>query len=314
MNLRQLEYVREVAANGLSVSKAAKALHTSQPGVSQQIRLLERELGITLFNREKNRLSGLTAHGQMIVERLGAALADIDYVQAYAKSLRTEGQNELTIITSHTQARYVLPKVLEAFSKRHPHVRVDVRHGSASDIMALLLSRVDAIGIIAGEMPVTKDILALPYSKYHRVVVVPKGHALLRHRRPTLQQIAQYPLITYEHTISARQVITNAFGKVNATPHVILSAIDADVIKACVERGLGIAVLPEIAFDRERDTGLRALGRVDLFPPSTATIAIHRKRLLRPHEVDFIGMLAPQFTLGRIESLAAERSTLAKRE
>ena len=308
MNLQQLKYVREVAANGLSVSRAAKALHTSQPGVSQQIRLLEQELGVIIFTREKNRLSGLTAHGQMIVERLGAALADIDYVQAYAKTLRTDGRHELTVITSHTQARYVLPKVLEEFSKRHPHVRVDVKHGSAPEIMALLLSRVDAIGIIAGEMPVTKDILALPYSKYHRVVVVPKGHALLQHKRPTLKLIAQYPLITYEHSISARQVITDAFTKAGATPHVILSAIDADVIKACVERGLGIAVLPEIAFDSKRDPALRALGRVDLFPPSAATIVIHRKRLLRPHEVDFIEMLAPQFTRGRIESMAAERA------
>jgi len=163
-------------------------------------------------------------------------------------------------------------------------------------------------------MPVTQDILALPYSKYNRVVVVPKGHALLRHRRPTLDLIARYPLITYEHTISARQVITDAFGKVGATPHVILSAIDADVIKACVERGLGIAVLPAIAFDRKRDTGLRILNRVDLFPPSTANIAIHRKRLLRPHEVDFIGMLAPHFTRSRIESMAADHPDHAKRD
>ena len=132
MNLQQLRYVREVAANGLSVSKAAKALHTSQPGVSQQIRVREEELGINIFTREKNRLSGLTAHGRMIVERLNPALLDIDYVHAYAKSLRTDGKKELTIITSHTQARYVLPKVLEAFSRQHPDVRVDVKHGTAT--------------------------------------------------------------------------------------------------------------------------------------------------------------------------------------
>ena len=276
MNLQQLKYVREVATNGLSVSKAAKTLHTSQPGVSQQIRVLEEELGVNIFTREKNRLSGLTAHGRTIVERLNSALLDIDYVQAYAKSLRVDGKKQLTIITSHTQARYVLPKVLEAFSRQHPDVRVDVKHGTAPEIMALLLARVDAIGIIAGEMPVTNDVMALPYSKYRRVVVVPKQHALLQHKQPTLKLIAQYPLITYEHSISARQVITDAFRKVGATPHVILSAIDADVIKACVERGLGIAVLPEIAFDRKRDTTLRALNRSDLFPPSAATIAAPR--------------------------------------
>ena len=211
MNLQQLRYVREVAANGLSVSKAAKALHTSQPGVSQQIRVREEELGINIFTREKNRLSGLTAHGRMIVARLNPALLDIDYVQAYAKSLRTDGKKELTIITSHTQARYVLPKVLEAFSRQHPDVRVDVKHGTAVETMASLLSGVDAIGIIAGEMPVAKNILALPYSKYRRLVVVPKQHALLQYKQPTLKLIAQYPLINYEHSISARRVITDAF-------------------------------------------------------------------------------------------------------
>ena len=314
MNLQQLKYVREVATNGLSVSKAAKTLHTSQPGVSQQIRVLEEELGVNIFTREKNRLSGLTAHGRTIVERLNSALLDIDYVQAYAKSLRVDGKKQLTIITSHTQARYVLPKVLETFSRQHPDVRVDVKHGTAPEIMALLLARVDAIGIIAGEMPVTKDVMALPYSKYRRVVVVPKQHALLQHKQPTLKLIAQYPLITYEHSISARQVITDAFRKVGATPHVILSAIDADVIKACVERGLGIAVLPEIAFDRKRDTTLRALNRSDLFPPSAATIAIHRKRLLRLYEFNFIQILAPQFTRRKIENMALVKDTRKKED
>ncbi len=309
MNLQQLKYIREVARNGLSVSRAAKSLHTSQPGVSQQIRLLEEELGVSIFTREKNRLSGLTAHGEFIVERLGSALSDIDYIVAYARTLRDDGKKELVVITSHTQARYVLPQVLEAFAKQHPDVRVDVKHGSAAEIMASLVSRADAIGIIAGEMPVTKDVLALPYSKYRRLVIVPKGHALLQHKQPTLKQIAQYPLITYEHSISARQVIIDAFRKVGSTPHVILSAIDADVIKACVEHGLGIAVLPEIAFDRKRDTALRALDSGDLFPPSTATIAIHRKRLLRPYEFDFIQILGPQWTRRKIENMTVVKQS-----
>ncbi len=303
MNLQQLRYVREVAANGLSVSRAAKALHTSQPGVSQQIRLLKEELGVNIFTREKNRLSGLTGHGQLIVERLNSALSDLDYVHAYAKALGTGGKQELIIITSHTQARYVLPTVLAAISRQHPTVRVDVRHGSSADITSALVSRADAIGIVPGEIPFPKDILALPYAKYRRIVVVPKGHALLQHKQPTLKMIAQYPLITYEHSISARQVILDAFSKVRASPQVILSAIDADVIKACVERGLGIAVLPEIAFDAPRDTNLRALRTGDLFPPSLATIVIHRKRLLRAHEYDFIQLLAPQWTRRKIENI-----------
>ena len=311
MNLQQLRYVREVAGNGLSVSKAAKSLHTSQPGVSQQIRFLEEELGINIFVREKNRLSGLTPHGEAVLERLSSALSELDYVRAYAQALRKDGKKELTIITSHTQARYVLPTVLEAFSRQHPSVRVEVRQGGAAEIIAALASRSDTIGIIAGEMPVTKDVLALPYSTYRRIVVVPKRHALLKYKRPSLTQIAQHPLITYEHSISARQVIADAFAKVGVTPQVILSAIDADVIKACVERGLGIAVLPEIAFDPQRDSNLRALKSTDLFPVSAATIAIHRKRLLRPYEFDFIQVLAPQWTRRKIENMAAAASAHA---
>lgn len=312
MNIQQLRYVREVAANGLSVSKAAKTLHTSQPGVSQQIRLLEEELGVNIFTRDKNRLSGLTEPGKVILERLRSALADIDNVHTYAKTLRNEGKQEITIITSHTQARYVLPQVIQAFSKLHPAVRVDVKQGNATEIMSALSSLADAIGIIAGEIPISNDILVLPYSEYDRIVVVPAGHALLRHKYPTLKQVAGYPLISYEHSISARKVIIEAFAKIGTTPQVILSAIDADVIKACVERGLGIAVLPEIAFDPRRDTALRALASRELFPKSSAAIAIHRKRLLRPYEYDFIQLLGPQWTRRKIEYLSASRQAASK--
>lgn len=303
MNLRQLRYVREVAANGLSVSAAAKVLHTSQPGVSQQIRLLEEELGVGIFIREKNRLVGLTAQGQVIVERINAALADLDYLHAYARAQKADRREEIVVITSHTQARYVLPKVLEAFARRHPGVQVDVRHGGTAEIIAALVARASAIGIIPGDLAFPRELLALAYAKYRRIVVVPKGHALLRRKRPGLLAVAQYPLVTYEQSIAARQVILDTFRKAGAEPQVILSAIDADVIKACVERRLGIAVLPEIAFDAARDSNLRALATEELFPPSMASIVIHRKRLLQPSEYDFIQLLAPQWTRRKIENL-----------
>ena len=303
MNLQQLRYVREVAANGLSVSAAAKALHTSQPGVSQQIRLFEEELGVGIFIREKNRLVGLTGQGQVIVERINAALADLDYVQAYAKAQNADRREEIVVITSHTQARYVLPKVLEAFARKHPGVQVDVRHGSPAEIIAALVARTSVIGIVPGDLAFPRELLTLAYAKYRRIVVVPKGHALLRRKRPGLVAVAQYPLVTYEQSIAARQVILDTFRKSGVEPQVILSAIDADVIKACVERRLGIAVLPEIAFDAARDSNLRALATEDLFPPSMASIVIHAKRLLQPSEYDFIQLLAPQWTRRKIENM-----------
>ena len=302
MNLRQLRYVKEVAANGLSVSGAAKTLHTSQPGVSQQIRLLEDELGVRIFAREKNRLVGLTAEGSVIVERIAGAVADIDYTLAFARAKRADRHDEVVVITSHTQARYVLPKVLESFAASHPGVKVNVRHGNSAEMMGALAARACVIGVIPGELVFPGDLLALPYAQYRRIVVVPKGHPLLSRSRPTLQMVARYPLVTYEQSISARQVIIEAFRKAGAEPQIILSAIDADVIKACVERKLGIAVLPEIVFDPARDADLRVLATGELFPPSVASIVLHRRRPLQACEYDFIQLLAPQWTRRRIEN------------
>ena len=306
MNLQQLRYLRAVVASGFSVSRAAQAMHTSQPGVSQQIRLLEEELGAEIFVRDKSRLSGLTRHGQVIMDRLHSALAEIDYIKSYAKSIRAETPNELLIVTSHTQARYTLPRVLEAFAKLYPKVRVDVRHGGPADIVEALRTRLEAIGILSSNVPADKDLLVLPYASHRRVVIVPRGHPLLRQSSPTLHDIAQWPLITYEHSVGARQAIFDTFEAAGAAPHVILEAIDADVIKACVERDLGIAVVPEIAFDPERDSKLDVLADQNLFPPSVVSVAINRKRALGICEYDFLKLLSGDLTRKRIEEQSRE--------
>jgi LysR family cys regulon transcriptional activator len=306
VNLQQLRYLRAVVANGFSVSRAAQAMHTSQPGVSQQIRLLEEELGTEIFVRDKNRLSGLTRHGQVIMDRLQSGLAELDYIKSYAKSIRAETASELLIVTSHTQARYTLPRVLEVFAKLYPKVRVDVRHGGPADIVDTLRSRFEAIGILSSNVTADKDLLVLPYASHRRVVIVPRGHPLLRQSSPSLHDIAQWPLITYEHSVGARQAILDTFEAVGAEPHIILGAIDADVIKACVERDLGIAVVPEIAFDAERDSNLDVLVAQDLFPPSIVSLAINRKRVLGACEYDFIQLLSGDLTRKRIEEEARE--------
>jgi LysR family cys regulon transcriptional activator len=287
VNLQQLRYLRAVVASGFCVSRAAQTMHTSQPGVSQQIRLLEEELGTEIFVRDKSRLSGLTRHGQVIMDRLHSALAEIDYIKSYAKSIRAETPNELLIVTSHTQARYTLPRVLEAFAKLYPKVRVDVRHGGPADIVEALRTRLEAIGILSSNVPAD-------------------GHPLLRQSSPTLHDIAQWPLITYEHSVGARQAIFDTFEAAGAAPHVILEAIDADVIKACVERDLGIAVVPEIAFDPERDSKLDVLADQNLFPPSVVSVAINRKRALGICEYDFLKLLSGDLTRKRIEEQSRE--------
>lgn len=308
MNIQQLKYVREVARNGYSVSKAAATLHTSQPGISQQIRLLEEELGIGIFVRDRNRFSGVTPQGRIVVDRLNAALAELDYVQSYARSLRESTAESLRVITTHTQARYVLPRVLAAFAEKYPSIRVDVRHGTQVEVVQALTSQTDAIGLAPTlGMPLDKDLIALPVASNPRVVIVPPGHPLLALPKPTLQDVVRHPLITYESSVGSRQAILDTFERNGLEPQIILGATDADVMKACVASGLGIAVVPLVAFDEERDKPLRRLPVLDWFPPSTVAVLIHRKRALRRWEFDFVQLLDPTATPNGIEQLARGR-------
>lgn len=307
MNLQQLRYVREVAANGMSISRAAKTLHTSQPGVSQQIRCLERELKIDLFVREKNRIMDLTTHGHQLIGRVGAALAEVDAMAQYAKSVARDAAGKLVVLAARTHTRYLLPPVLDAYAKKQPGVQVEVRHGNAGEVLAQLASRVQAIGIVFAAVSPHKEVLVLPYASYPRRVVVPKGHPLLKKRQPSVRQVAEYPLITYETSVGGRQVVLDRFRESGAMPEVVLSGIDADVIKACVEQGLGIAVLPEVAYDPRRDAKLSLLKQTDLFPPVIASIAIHRNYELRPHELDFIRLLAPRLDDKAFDALRARQ-------
>jgi len=307
MNLQQLRYVREVAANGMSISRAAKTLHTSQPGVSQQIRVLERELKIDFFVREKNRIVDLTIHGYQLIGRVTAALAEVDSMAQYAQSVMRDAADKLVILAARTQTRYLLPAVLDAYGKKQPDVQVEVRHGNAGEVQMELASRVQAIGIVFTAVSQHKDVLVLPYASYPRRVVVPKGHPLLMKRHPSIQQIAEYPLITYEASVAGREVVLNHFRESGAVPEVVLSGIDADVIKACVEQGLGIAVLPEVAYDLRRDAKLSLLKKPNLFPPVIASIAIHRGYELRPHELAFIRLLAPSLDDKAFEALSVRR-------
>ena len=310
MNLQQLRYVREVAANGMSISRAAKTLHTSQPGVSQQIRFLERELKIDFFVREKNRIVNLTTHGQQLIGRVVAALAEVDAMAQYASLIARDAAGKLVVLAARTHTRYLLPPVLDAYAKKQAGVQVEVRHGNAGEVIAELASRVQAIGIVFAAVSPHKDVLVLPYASYPRRVVVPKGHPLLKKRQPSVRQIAEYPLITYETTVAGREVVIDRFRESGAIPEVVLSGIDADVIKACVEQGLGIAVLPEVAYDPRRDAKLSLLKPTDLFPPVIASIAIHRDHELKQHELDFIRLLAPRLDNKAFDALRASHHGL----
>jgi len=307
MNLQQLRYLREVASNGLSISKAAKTLHTSQPGISQQIIALERELGLTIFVRDRKRLTGLTRHGEQIVAHAQSALTDIESIRKFANSVAMTDSGQLTIATTHTQARYVLPKVLQLFASKHPKVRLTLQHGNPTQIEHALISGTADFGITPYVGKSTRDIVALECRRYRRIVLAPHGHPLLKKRRCSLVDIAKYPLVTFEQSVAARQAVLDAFESAGLAPNVILSAIDADVVKVCVELGLGLAIVTDVSYDPVRDARIGLLKTTNLFPPGVTSVVMHRKHHLPAYAFDFIEMFSPRWNRMQVEQMLSNK-------
>lgn len=305
MNLRQLRYITEIARRDLNISAAAAALHTSQPGISKQVKLLETELGMDIFMRAGNRLSSITADGERIIAYARSALDEIGNIEAVSHERKRPNVGTLTIATTHTQARYVLPEVMKAFAGRHPKVCMTLRHGDPGQIAELVAGGGADIGVTTDVPRDRAELLALPCRHFERVVIVPRGHKLLRATRLTLKVLAQCPLITYEPQFTGRRELIRAFEKEGLSPTLFVSAVDADVIKTCVEQGLGIAVLSEVTFDPDKDTGLRAIPAKHLFAPSTTSLLVHRKRYLQQYAYDFIEMCSPPWSKSRVQRAAA---------
>jgi len=307
MKLRQLVYLREITRSGFNVSRAAKNLHTSQPSISQQILALERELRLSLFVRAKGRLAGLTPEGQAVLRRAESALADIDHIRGLGPSTTTD-RGSLVIATTHTQARYVIPETLSRFAQRFPHVHVTLRQGNAEQIRESLEAGTADIGITPDHDVPTSTIAALECRMFRRVVLAPRDHPLTRRKRCSLADLARYPFVTLEPTISTWQTVLHVFQAAGLQLNVILSAIDADVVKVCVERGLGLTVLVEAAYDPTRDVNIALLETGELFPPSITSVAIHRRRHLSAYAFDFIEMFAPGWTRIKVEQAMQRQS------
>ncbi|RPI48559.1 MAG: LysR family transcriptional regulator [Betaproteobacteria bacterium] len=314
MNIQQLRYICTIARSGFSVSKSAAQLHTSQPAVSQQLRALEDELGLQVFVRDRHRLVGLTPQGQQILAHAESALAEIGSIRGLAKVDAEKRQERLVIATTHTQARYVLPTVLKAFAEKHPPVELVLTHGNPAEVTEHLIAGTAHIGVIQVTQPSTADILMLEARRFRRVVVVPRRHPLLRVKPLTLAAIAEYPLITYEQTNAARRQVFRIFEEAGLKPHVILDAIDADVIKACVARELGITILPEVAVTAADKSDLRTIDAGHLFPPSVSGLAIHRRHHLSDYAWDMLELFAPQWKRSDIERLRSGTARAATRE
>ena len=301
MKLQQLRCLTEVARRGLNVSEAAEALHTSQPGVSKQIRALEDELGVEVFVRHGKRLVAVTEPGKAVVAIAERMLAEAQNLRRAGEEFANDQLGTLTIAATHTQARYALPKAVAAFKRRYPKVELRIQQGNPTQICEQVLTGEADMGVATEMISQYSDLISLPVYQWNRCVVVPAKHPLLKETPLTLEKLAEHPIVTYDFAFANRSLVQKAFEARGLKPHVVLSAQDSDVIKTYVELGLGVGILAKMAFDAKRDILLRAIDASHLFESSTTRLGIKRGAYLRRYAYDFIGMFAPHLPASTVE-------------
>jgi LysR family cys regulon transcriptional activator len=302
MKLQQLRYLVEVERRGLSISDAAAALFTSQPGISKQIRLLEDELGVVVFERSGKRLTGITPGGRLILDQAQKVLAESANLTRVGADCSNESKGLLTLATTHTQARYSLPQVVRRFVDLHEGIRLHVQQGSPVQVAQWLLDGTAELGIATEALDRHPELVTLPCYQWSHKVVAPKDHPIVKDQSLTLAVLARYPLITYDATFTGRSRIDRAFERQGLTTNVVLTAIDSDVIKTYVELGLGVGIIAEMAYDPLRDTQLTALPANHLFEINTTRLGFRRDLWLRGYDYDFMELLAPQLTRRVVEA------------
>jgi LysR family cys regulon transcriptional activator len=300
MKLHQLRYLAAVAQSGLNITQAAQKLHTSQPGVSKQIKLLEDELGFQIFVREGRNLTRITPAGQQVIERAQRILQEAQSIRDLSTELRDEGRGSLSIGTTHTQARYVLPDVVRTFLERYPGVRLNLHQGTSEQIAEMIAQdRIDC-AIATGSDHLFTDLTLLPCYRWHRTVIVPKGHPLASGGRLTLRALGAHPIITYTFSFTGPSSLQEAFARAGLTPNVAITARDADVIQTYVRLGLGVGIVAHMAVD-EHDPSLVAIDASHLFAAHTTWIGFRRGTLLRKYMYEFAQLLAPHLERRLVE-------------
>ncbi|MEY6432027.1 HTH-type transcriptional regulator CysB [Thioalkalicoccus limnaeus] len=305
MNLQQLRYVQEVARRGLNVSEAAAALHTSQPGISKQIRQLEAELGIEIFERHGKRLVEVTEPGRQVLAIASRLLGELDNLRQVGREFSDENKGRLAIATTHTQARYALPEAIRDFIAAYPDVELSLHQGNPRQICEMVLEGEADLAIATEALADYADLLVLPCYSWNRVVVAPLGHPLLATPLLTLENLALWPIVTYDLAFAGRRQMDRAFEARGIAPKVVLSAADADVIKTYVRMGLGLGIVARMAYDPEQDADLGMLDAAHLFAANVTGIGLRRNAWLRGFVYAFIERFAPHLTRAVIERTMA---------
>jgi LysR family cys regulon transcriptional activator len=306
MTLKQLKYLVGIVDGGLNITSAAERLHTSQPGISKQLKQLEAELGMQLFTRKGKSLAAITPAGTEVIERARKILREVENISSLASNLTAEQDGTLSIATTHTQARYVLPAVIKAFRERYPKVDLELHQGTSEQIAELVASQQVDFAIATGSQDIFPELTLLPIYHWHRIVLVPKSHPLARETRPlNLEALATFPLVTYVFSVTGESSFKRAFNEKNLDARVVFTARDADIIKTYIRMGLGVGVLASMAYECKDQDDLKAIDAKSLFPRVTTWLGFPRDRVLRGYMVDFIHLFAPHYSPRLIREVAS---------
>ena len=292
MNLHQFRFVQEAARRGLNLTEAAKALHTSQPGVSKAIIELEEELGIDIFTRHGKRLKRITEPGQHVLDSIAVIMREVGNLKRIGEQYSAQDTGTLSIATTHTQARYVLPLPVAKLREQYPKVNISLHQGAPDQVARMVIEETAEIGIATESLANYPELVTLPCYEWQHVLVLPAAHALSKKERLTLEDIAFEPLITYHPSFTGRTRIDNAFAQRQLTPRVVLEAIDSDVIKTYVRLGLGIGIVAEMAVAADKDTDLATRPLGQLLGQNVARIALKRGAYLRDFVYHFASLLS----------------------
>jgi LysR family cys regulon transcriptional activator len=309
MKLQQLRYIWEVAHHDLNVSATAQSLFTSQPGISNQIRLLEDELGLEVFARSGKHLTRITPGGEIIIREAGEILRRVEGIKKIAQEFSNQRKGDLSIATTHTQARYALPPVISGFIEEYPDVSLHMHQGTPMQISEMAANGAVDFAIATEGMDLFNDLIMMPCYKWNRCVIVPKDHPLAKGQELTLEELAEYSLVTYVFGFTGRSKLDEAFQSRGLTPKVVFTAADADVIKTYVRLGLGVGIIASMAFDPKVDTDLVSLDASKLFRPSVTRIGFRKGTFLRGYMYDFMHRFAPHLTKDMIDNVVAHQGS-----
>lgn len=305
MKLQQLRYICEVANHNLNVSATAASLYTSQPGISKQIRLLEDELGVEIFTRSGKHLTRVTPTGQQIINIANGILRQVDSIKQLTQEHNSPESGNLSVATTHTQARYALPKVIKSFIDRYPNVALHMHQGTPLQISEKAADGSIDFAIATEALELFSDLIMMPCYRWNRCIVVPKNHPLTLIERISLEDVASYAIVTYVFGFTGRSKLDEAFANQGLTAKVVFTATDADVIKTYVRLGLGIGIVAHMAYDPVMDNDLVAIEADHLFESSVTSIGFRKGTYLRGYMYDFISAFAPHLTRDLIDRVTA---------